>query len=716
MRDELSQFDFKILQFAAINNDPSAALPILKDMLASKRVVVDEDAYSRCLAACKREQRSKDTLETLALMRKNGDTPLLKHYTIAVFSMRDNAELRAMYEEVIESKLPLDEYFLNAVLARASDWRWTLKLYNGMENNGMTPDAYTYSAMISSLTRVGQYSRALALFSSLPEKGIQQTYRMYSSLLATCRRPDLALKLFNEATRDLTDIDQRSHIVLFNSMLSGCANFNSSDMALKLYAGMRAAKDAESRADVHNNTATNTREGILSPSSSSPSYYHADLVYPPPDAISYTHMIAACARGKEWDKADELMRTVLRERLIKEPVQLVKVYTATIHAMAKAGEWERALGYLNRMKRQQLYPTSWTYSAVLHACAKGNQWRRAMDILAQMEGIKNVKPTEYHYSSVLSACRAAIYNEMREYLDTACDANNLEHNNDSMNNKSNNNSNNNDHTGSNSRIDSSSHYGHSGHSDYSDDDNDSNKLGSVSVANQYVFADFTHLEKKTVPERVGNLPLVAMMQTLDDMRRKGLLSWVCVGIAIDGLIAKNHTQEAESLYREALERGMIGPFDNVFEPEKVLDIASGSSVRFFLKDTFVNMYQEYEDRRFKLIADMAMDDETVIQANSSGNNGRDNGDSDPQNQTEDLFAFIPEEGLTIKLREIGFWPLQNFESRANEFMLTATEPLLRLKKHQWKGQSADLLDADFGVSKQELVEWMEQGGQLLGQE
>jgi pentatricopeptide repeat protein len=117
----------------------------------------------------------------------------------------------------------------------------------------------------------------------------------------------------------------------------------------------------------------------------------------------------------------EKAESLLQELGEKSPKYVSIIhYNTVVSAFADAGEWQRALELLQQLEQHQCYgllPDEFTYSAALSALDKGSgvDPEISMDLLRLMEaradetgtssGVKTsiVRPTEWHYASVISA-------------------------------------------------------------------------------------------------------------------------------------------------------------------------------------------------------------------------------------------------------------------------------------------------------------------------
>ena len=93
-------------------------------------------------------------------------------------------------------------------------------------------------------------------------------------------------------------------------------------------------------------------------------------------------------------------------------------YSAAISACVKGKQWERALELLEEMKRTDVQPDVVSYSAVISACEKGGQWERTLALLEEMKRI-GIESNVISYNAVLEALPAQELNRARHVLKQA---------------------------------------------------------------------------------------------------------------------------------------------------------------------------------------------------------------------------------------------------------------------------------------------------------
>jgi pentatricopeptide repeat domain-containing protein 1 len=88
-----------------------------------------------------------------------------------------------------------------------------------------------------------------------------------------------------------------------------------------------------------------------------------------PDAVAYRLAISACARGKSYKEAINVLETYLNDPYQQRPDQDVIAFTAAIHACENAGAWKYAFILVDKLRKSGAVPNEVTFAAVINACA-----------------------------------------------------------------------------------------------------------------------------------------------------------------------------------------------------------------------------------------------------------------------------------------------------------------------------------------------------------
>ncbi|CAE7242276.1 unnamed protein product [Symbiodinium natans] len=150
----------------------------------------------------------------------------------------------------------------------------------------------------------------------------------------------------------------------------------------------------------------------------------------PLDVVSATKLAKACGKAKKWEAAIFVFDTLRSRRLAdavlrgavvsacascaawQATLDLLKVgldvvaCSSAITACERGQQWEKAIGLLMEMRKQEVQPNVITYNAAMSACEKGDSWQTAFVLFAEMVELK-VSPSVVSYGAVMAACRKA---------------------------------------------------------------------------------------------------------------------------------------------------------------------------------------------------------------------------------------------------------------------------------------------------------------------
>ena len=109
----------------------------------------------------------------------------------------------------------------------------------------------------------------------------------------------------------------------------------------------------------------------------------------------------ACANDGQWKAALELLDRMERKERLKADACS---YHACIVACKNGGEWYKCLQLLREERSLGLEPTQYTYSTVISACEKAAQWEHAIEVLDMLKRDGGARANVIVYNGVISAC------------------------------------------------------------------------------------------------------------------------------------------------------------------------------------------------------------------------------------------------------------------------------------------------------------------------
>jgi pentatricopeptide repeat protein len=106
-----------------------------------------------------------------------------------------------------------------------------------------------------------------------------------------------------------------------------------------------------------------------------------------PNLITFGAVISALARGGQWEKALDLFHSMkVTYRLNPD----ITSFNAVIHACEKSDQWRKALEVFQEMLQCRVIPDNITFSLLVRACERSNQWEKILELLTIMKQTKQI--------------------------------------------------------------------------------------------------------------------------------------------------------------------------------------------------------------------------------------------------------------------------------------------------------------------------------------
>jgi len=264
---------------------------------------------------------------------------------------------------------------------------------NGVQNQNLKPNVFTFGSLMSACARARQAEKALQLLKSMKvDYGVEPNAVVLSTAISACARaepaqPRLALELLRQAPNEM-------NVVGYNAALSACASAGQWEPAIELLREME-----EKAANFPKDDPTVVR----------------------PDAVSYGTVLAACERAGKWDMIMQQVEEMQQMNVYLDGMSL----TSVLHACQQLGLPDEAVEYLELMKTSQPSQRKTmgnkrkgvkrpiqgadavAYRLAISACARGGNWQQGIRLLRDMRKDLEEAPDVMAYTSAITGCEYA---------------------------------------------------------------------------------------------------------------------------------------------------------------------------------------------------------------------------------------------------------------------------------------------------------------------
>ncbi|KAK6129196.1 hypothetical protein DH2020_037026 [Rehmannia glutinosa] len=293
-------------------------------------------------------------------------------------------------------------------LSRSNKVRSALSLYKSMVFSSLRPNAHACNSLLSCLLRDGRLDDALKVFEFMQSSEIitGHTYSLILKAVASVRSSDAALRMFEEAERDVKTKKYMDTIV-YNTMI---AIFGKTSDWIQAERMWRSLQD-----NSHVGTVVTYRLLIClfvrcGQNELALDAYHEMIrngLTPGDDAMQA--IIGACAREGKWDMALNVFQSMLDSEVKPSLITC----NALVNSLGKAGKVEIAFKVYGLMKSLDYTPDAYTWNALIGALNRANRHADALrlfecsDEAAMGDGSFGFRVSVTSYNLVIGACEVA---------------------------------------------------------------------------------------------------------------------------------------------------------------------------------------------------------------------------------------------------------------------------------------------------------------------
>ncbi|XP_010544276.1 PREDICTED: pentatricopeptide repeat-containing protein At1g10910, chloroplastic isoform X2 [Tarenaya hassleriana] len=135
--------------------------------------------------------RWQDLFQLFDWMQQHGKTNVATYSSyIKLVGGKSTSKAIEIYDSIPDDSTKANVYICNSLLSclvKNGKFESSIKLFDKMKRDGLTPDVITYNTLLSGCIKVKNgYPKAMELMGELPHSGIQMDSVMYGTVLAVC--------------------------------------------------------------------------------------------------------------------------------------------------------------------------------------------------------------------------------------------------------------------------------------------------------------------------------------------------------------------------------------------------------------------------------------------------------------------------------------------------------------------------------------------------
>ncbi|XP_034902987.1 pentatricopeptide repeat-containing protein At1g10910, chloroplastic isoform X1 [Populus alba] len=257
------------------------------------------------------------------------------------------AKALEIYNSIPDESTKTNVFICNSLLrclVRNTKFDSSMKFFHKMKNNGLTPDAITYSTLLAGCMKIKDgYSKALDLVQELNYNGLQMDSIMYGTLLAVCasnKRCEEAHSYFNQ----MKDEGHSPNIFHYSSLLNAYSSDGNYKKAEELVQDMKSS-------------------GLV------------------PNKVILTTLLKVYVRGGLFEKSRDLLVELDTLDFAKDEMP----YCLLMDGLAKNGLLDEARSVFNEMKEKRVKSGGYSYSIMISSFCRGGLFEEAKELAEEFE-------------------------------------------------------------------------------------------------------------------------------------------------------------------------------------------------------------------------------------------------------------------------------------------------------------------------------------------
>uniref|UniRef100_A0A7N0TVY5 Pentatricopeptide repeat-containing protein n=1 Tax=Kalanchoe fedtschenkoi TaxID=63787 RepID=A0A7N0TVY5_KALFE len=314
--------------------------------------------------------RSQDISMLFEWMRKHGKINVASYSTYMKLMGRSLSAAKAVeiYDGIPEKSTRVDPAVCNSVLGclvRNGKFENTIKLFEKMKLDGLVPDVYTCSTLLSGCMKISDgYAKAMKLVRELQENELRMDGVIYGTLLAVCasnNRREEAEVYFNR----MKDEGHSPNIFHYSSLLNAYSSEGDYKKADELVQEMKSA-------------------GLV------------------PNKVMLTTLLKVYVRGGLFQKAKELLAELEDLGYADDEMP----YCLLMDSLAKTGQVNEARSIFVEMREKQVRSEGYAYSIMISAFCRAGLLEEAKQLAVDYEASSEKFDVVILNTMLCAYCRA----------------------------------------------------------------------------------------------------------------------------------------------------------------------------------------------------------------------------------------------------------------------------------------------------------------------
>ncbi|KAL0422842.1 UNVERIFIED_CONTAM: Pentatricopeptide repeat-containing protein MRL1, chloroplastic [Sesamum latifolium] len=410
-------------------------IELLEDLEEKGLLDMDKVYHVRFFDVCKSQKAVKEAFRF---------TKLIPNPTLSTFNMlmsvcassQDSEGAFQVLQHVQEAGLRADCKLYTTLIstcAKSGKVDTMFKVFHDMVNAGVEPNVHTYGALIDGCAKAGQVAKAFGAYGILRSKNVKPDRVVFNALITACGQSgavDRAFDVLAEMRAELQPIDP-DHVTI-GALMKACASADQVDRAREVYNmiheyGIRGTAElytiAVNSCSHHGDWefACSVYDDMIKKGVAPDEMFISALIDVAGHAgkvdaafeilqearakgmhvgtISYSSLMGACSKARDWQKAVELYEGI-KSMNLKPTVSMMNalitalfgdgrnelilvVFFVLIWSEGDADQLQKAMETLSEMKDIGLCPNTITYSILLVASEKKDDLEAGLMLISQ---------------------------------------------------------------------------------------------------------------------------------------------------------------------------------------------------------------------------------------------------------------------------------------------------------------------------------------------